>query len=136
VYKKQEEQPKEQVRKDTPFTQEQLTKHWNEFAAKLKQEGKQNELVAFEREVVLGDDYGITIKLDNEVLQDLLLSLKTEVLEFLRKKLNNNILYLIPVVTEAEPTARPITQKEKYNILAEKYPVMDELRKKLDLDLG
>ena len=123
------------MRKDTPFTQEQLTTHWNEFAAKLKQEGKQNELVAFEREVVLGDDYGITVKLENEVLQDMLLSLKTEVLEFLRKKLNNNILYLNPVIAEGEPKARPITAKEKYNILIEKYPVVDELRKKLGLDL-
>ena len=134
VYKKQEE-PTEQARKDTPFTQEQLTTHWNEFAAKLKQEGKNNEYIAFGREVMLGENYSINIRLENDVQQDWLLSLKVEVLEFLRKKLNNNILHLVPVVLQSEAAAKPFTSKEKYNRLAEKYPVMDDLRKTLGLDL-
>ncbi len=84
---------------------------------------------------MLGENYSINIRLENDVQQDWLLSLKVEVLEFLRKKLNNNILHLVPVVLQSEAAAKPFTSKEKYNRLAEKYPVMDDLRKTLGLDL-
>ena len=56
-------------------------------------------------------------------------------LEFLRRKLSNNTLYLNPVIVQQEATAKPYTSKEKYNRLAEKYPVIEDLRKTLGLDL-
>jgi len=73
--------------------------------------------------------------LENEVQQDMLFALKVEVLEFLRRKLSNNTLYLNPVIVHQETSAKPYTAKDKYNKLAEKYPVIEDLRKTLGLDL-
>jgi DNA polymerase-3 subunit gamma/tau len=101
----------------------------------MKKEGKKSEYVILDREISMMDD-GCTLKiqLDNIVQQDQLNTFKTSLLDFLRKKLQNNQLMLEVVIVEQEGKRRMYTSDEKYKYLAEKYPLVEELKKRFGLE--
>ncbi|MEN7547042.1 hypothetical protein AAG747_03940 [Rapidithrix thailandica] len=64
-------------------------------------------------------------------------SLKAEVASFLRNCLANDYITIHSEIkeTETKKERRLYTQHEKFNYLAEKYPILVDLRNKLGLDL-
>jgi DNA polymerase III subunit gamma/tau len=117
------------------FSFDEVKEHWHTFSSNMKKEGKKSEYVILDREISLMDD-GCTIKiqLDNIVQQDQLNTFKTSLLDFLRKKLQNNQLMLEVVIVEQEGKRRMYTSDEKYKYLAEKYPLVEELKKRFGLE--
>jgi DNA polymerase-3 subunit gamma/tau len=116
-----------------PFSFEEVKKHWLSFAANLKNEGRKSEYIIMDREISL-DKNTIKVKLDNLVQADQLDSFKTDALEYLRKKLDNNNLTLEADVSESESVKKIYTQDEKYKYLAEKYPFLDDMKKRFGLE--
>ncbi|MFL5730204.1 MAG: DNA polymerase III subunit gamma/tau [Cytophagaceae bacterium] len=115
------------------FTLQDVKKYWESFAQNLKNEGKKSEHIIMDRDITL-DKHTIKVKLDNLIQADQLNSFKVDVLEFLRKKLDNNSLTLEADVAEAEGKRKIYTSDEKFKYLSEKYPFLDEMKKRFGLE--
>jgi DNA polymerase III subunit gamma/tau len=117
------------------FSFDEVKEHWHTFSSNMKKEGKKSEYVILDREINLMED-GLTIKiqLDNLVQQDQLTSFKTDLLDFLRKKIQNNQIMLEVVILEQEGKRKMYTSDEKYKYLAGKYPILEDMKKRFGLE--
>lgn len=77
----------------------------------------------------------IRFKLPNTFLLSLFDTVKSDLLEYMKKKLRNADITADAVVTAAESLAKPRTEQQKFEAMAEKNPVLWDLKKGLDLDL-
>jgi DNA polymerase III subunit gamma/tau len=116
-----------------PFSLDDVKKSWLSFAATLKSEGKKSEFIIMDREITL-DKNTIRVKLDNLIQADQLNSFKVDILEYLRKKLDNNALMLECDISETEGKKKIYTSDEKFKYLSEKYPFLDEMKKRFGLE--
>jgi DNA polymerase III subunit gamma/tau len=119
---------------DKPFTVEELQLAWDKLIKDLEDRKKFSEYVILNRSFTL-DGTTIHIEVDNEIQVDLLtISLRTEVLSFLRKELQNSTIHLEVVVSKEEAKTMIYTQADKFKFMAEKNPAMNDLKNILGLD--
>jgi DNA polymerase III subunit gamma/tau len=119
---------------DKPFTVNELQLAWDKLIKDLENRKKFSEYVILNRKFTL-DGTTIHIEVDNEIQTDLLtISLRTEVLSFLRKELQNSTIHLVVVVSKEEAKTMIYTQADKFKFMAEKNPAMNDLRSVLGLD--
>lgn len=114
-----------------PFTKEQLTQAWKAFAEQRKKYKAEYQLLtqAFELH-----DSTIVLHLMNPVQETLLNEMKSDLMQFIRERLQN---YSIQVTGEHKNTDTKkviYTNREKFEHLAEKNPLLLELKEKLGLD--
>jgi DNA polymerase-3 subunit gamma/tau len=114
-----------------PFTEGQAIGALSEF---FKQRSSPNERLIFESGYDIKDTH-IQFKLPNTFLYGLFENLKSDMLEFLKRKLKNGEISADAIVTAEETQAKPRTEQQKFEAMAEKNPVLWELKKSLDLDL-
>lgn len=122
------------IQQNKAFTIYELQPIWDNLIKDLEKRRRFSEYVILNRKFTLN---GTTIHLevDNEIQIDLLTTtLRTEVLNFLRRELQNSTIHLEIVVTEQENTTLIYTQADKFKFLAEKNPALNELRNVLGLD--
>jgi DNA polymerase-3 subunit gamma/tau len=115
------------------FSMAQLKSAWSEFAGIYKTEGKTSQFIILDREIEL---VGTTIrlKLHNLIQIDQLNAFKAELLDYIRKKLRNSAIALEATIAPEGETKQLYTSKEKFQHLASKYPLLDELKNKLGLE--
>ena len=122
------------IQQNKLFTINELQPIWDKLIKDLEARRRFSEYVILNRKFTLK---GTTIHLevDNEIQIDLLTTtLRTEVLTFLRRELQNSTIHLETVVAEEENTTLIYTQADKFKFLAEKNPALNELRSVLGLD--
>jgi hypothetical protein len=110
---------------------EELKKVWNEFAELKKTQAGEYSLLT--RGFDLNENK-ITIALANLVEEPLLQSIRTQLTAYLRDKLNNNNINVFGVLQAIETKRVAYTNKEKFDYLAEKNPILLELKERLGLD--
>jgi DNA polymerase III subunit gamma/tau len=119
---------------DKPFTVKELQLAWDKLIKDLEDRKKFSEYVILNRSFTL-DGTTIHLEVDNEIQVDLLtISLRTEVLSFLRKELQNSTIHLEVVVSKEEAKTMIYTQADKFKFMAEKNPAMNDLKNILGLD--
>jgi DNA polymerase-3 subunit gamma/tau len=116
---------------NTPFTEGQAIGVLAEF---FKQRPSPNERLIMESGYDIKGTH-VHFKLPNTFLYSLFENLKTDLLEFMKRKLKNSHLSADAVVTAEETQAKPRTEQQKFEAMAEKNPVLWDLKKGLDLDL-
>lgn len=116
---------------NTPFTEGQAIGVLADF---FKQRSSPNERLIMESGYDLQGTH-ILFKLPNTFLYSLFENLKTDLLEYMKRKLKNSHLSADAVVTAEETQAKPRTEQQKFEAMAEKNPVLWDLKKGLDLDL-
>ncbi len=114
-----------------PFTADQLQTQWQAFAALRN---SPTELVIMGKGLAVQEDT-ILVKLDNQMQQSQLSDFKFELLEFLRKNLKNSHIQLQAEVVVQDRKRMVYTNREKFEYLAEKHPVLHELKNELGLDM-
>jgi len=121
--------------KATPFTQEDLVLAWNDYIAGIRtvMPHLYNSLV--QCVPALKEDYNIEIVLENKLLENELSQKKTEMLGFLRSRLDNYKLNISSRVVESSRELRPYTDKDKFERMAEKNPSLHKLKEELDLEI-
>ena len=76
----------------------------------------------------------VTIVLANPIEQPLLQNIRVQLIAHLRGKLNNNSITVAGLLQETEGKKIAYTAKEKFDQLAEKNPVLKELKDTFGLD--
>ncbi len=135
-------QPKEETKKEekngthpkaeAPVNESQLRQVWAAYA-----ETKKNQMAEFHllNQPFTFQNNIITLSLTNPIEEPILTSIKQELLTYLREKLGNSSLQVEGHMQEQLQGKKiAYTNKEKFEHLAEKNPLLRELREKLGLD--
>lgn len=117
-----------------PFTFEDLKEHWGQFAELKKKEGKDSEYAVLKQEIELVEEVKILLKLTNAVKLNILDRFRPDLMTYLKSRLNNGQVELITQLIEEESSRVPYTNKEKFEYLAEKKPILHDLKNRLGLD--
>jgi len=119
------------------FEIEQLQKVWESYAL-LKQQEKKIQLftVLMSSKPTMLDEKTIEMVIHNLTQNNSLQEEKQLLMDYLRKELNNYHLQLSTRIEE-NPDSKSVayTNKERYQIMVEKNPDLDEFRKQLGLEL-
>lgn len=73
---------------------------------------------------------------ENELVQKELNNVKNDILNFLRKDLNNASLEMSIRISEPDEIVRPISRQDKFKFMAEKNSALTELQQKFGLELA
>lgn len=114
-----------------PLTDEQLRGAWADYA-----QLKKNQLAEFHLLSRTVDVQGstVTVALANSVEEPLLQTILPDLLTYLRNRLSNPGIKVESVMKEAEAKKIAYTNKEKFDLLAQKNPILKELKDRLGLD--
>lgn len=128
---KKEEKNGATPRKDSPVSEDMLKKVWTDYT-----EFKKNHMAEYHllKQPFTFRNNTITLALTNPIEEPVLLSIKTELLTFLRESLNNSSIQVDATMQEHQIKKFAYTNKEKFERLAEKNPLLNELKEKLGLD--
>ncbi len=122
-----------------PLEQEKLQEAWNEFTAKLKKE-KNPAAPNFEMAVLrMQDSNSFTALVSNNIQFRFIEQNGQKASQFLREKLHNSQLEFFIVMEENKeekiPVGTPLTSREQFLKMTEKYPLVKELKDRLRLEL-
>lgn len=118
-----------------PFTAEQFMYYWQQYTEKAKQEDKIHLYTLLSSNKPVIDNFNIIVAIENLALESTLNEEKIDLLNYLRSQLRNFDIQIVPKRIEAKQSTRIYSNKDKYNYLVEKNPVLDEFRQKFNLDL-
>ncbi len=132
---KPKEETKVQVNTPTkenkPVSEATLNRVWNDFAEQRKNQVAEYHLLkqpyAFQNNL-------ITLTLTNPVEEPLLQSIKVDLLTYLRDNLDNSLIQLESVIARHETKRMAYTNKEKFEAMVEKNPLLKTLQDKFGLD--
>lgn len=124
-------------RPQQPFSMDELKMYWRQFAFVLKGEGNESLVSALtKRDPKLPAPNQIHHELDNQILVDLIHLKKTEMLGFLRQKLQNWSIQLdFSVIENQEENVRDLNGKDRFELLAKKNSNLYSLQKMFNLDV-
>ena len=89
-----------------------------------------------EKKITLEENYAITLTLDNKVQEEVLTEEKTNLVYYLKDKLNNDILSLNILVKQLEQKElTAYTDEDKFKKMAEKKPILIDLKNQFNLEL-
>ena len=126
--------PVEELYGNDPFTIEDLQKCWDQFAEQKKKEGKDSEYAVLKQEIELVEGVRIVLKLTNAVKLNILDKFRPDLMTYLKSKLNNGQVELVTELIKDTSARTPYTNKEKFEYLAEKKPILYDLKNRLGLD--
>jgi hypothetical protein len=116
-----------------PFTPEQLHKVWLDFAEQRRKFQVEYQLLL--QPYTLNESQ-VTVMLYNHVQESSLNSIRAELGAYLREQLRNgSIQVMSEFVKEGESKKIIYTNREKFDYLVEKNPVLRELKDRLGLDV-
>ena len=110
---------------------EQLRTAWLEYAEKRKQYKADFQLLSQEIEI---RQTTVVIHLLNPVQETILNDLKTDLTQHLRQVLKNQTIQVEGELKTDENHKVAYTNREKFEHLAQKNPVLNEMKKRLGLD--
>lgn len=118
------------------FSIVELTTVWNQLAAEFQSANLINKYVMMNRPIELIGSI-IHMKVENEVqVQQFNENVRLEVLGKIRERLQNYSIDIALDVIETEKSDKKMlyTQSDKYEFLAQKHPLLSEMKQKLGLD--
>ena len=130
----QEKETNSNIRK-TNLSSITLLKEWNGLISFFREKGKSNLSIALDGyDPKLIEPNIIEISLSNAAQREIILEEKYDILEYLRNKLENDMVEIKTNIVEGEKSNIPYTNKDKFNKMLEENPQLENLRIKLGLD--
>ena len=114
------------------FSAEALELKWKEFVAKLND--RPNLQSTLSRIPVIEEDYRLVLYIDNTVQEDLISTIKPELISWLRTGLKNSKIEMVTVINEQVKERLIYTDSEKYLEMLKKNPQLDILKQRFKLD--
>lgn len=119
-----------------PFTYDQLKMAWRQFAQKAKKENLHTLFIAMNsEEPKLSNETSIEFTVSNQVQLETLQRCRTDIVNFLRKKLNNGAIQLTTKEGTVSTSQKVFTGKDKFEKMAKQNPLLKELRQRFKLDI-
>ena len=114
-----------------PFTEAQLREAWDTFAEQRKKFQAEYQMLSqpYKLEGSL-----ITVDLLSPVHETMLNNIKGEITSFLREQVRNNTIQVTGELQTSEVKKIIYTNREKFDYLVEKNPMLRELKDRLGLD--
>jgi DNA polymerase-3 subunit gamma/tau len=125
---------KEEVVIATPFTNEQLVSVWQSFIERYKEVSPSFSMAVGKYKPELTENFVIKMKVDSPVIINDLLNMN-ELLEFLKKELNNNQITIKSEIIGDKEKKVVLTNRQKFDELINKYPGIKHLKEQLNLEL-
>lgn len=120
-----------------PFNEAELITTWNQYTEKLLKQNKINLYTLMTSNTpVLKDNFQVEVTIENRIQEDLLTVEKVDLLNALRVQLRNYSIDLVLRQAEKNEKKRLYTSHEKYQHMATKNPVLEEFRKKFNLEIN
>jgi DNA polymerase-3 subunit gamma/tau len=121
----------------TPFGQEQLDKFWKLFVQNhVDKKNRSLYTTLNQRTPELKSNFKLVFPIENRVQLNQIDAIKVDLVNYLRDHLVNYAITFDTPVRKLESKKHIYTDEEKYKAMAEKYPLLEKLREKLDLDLN
>ena len=117
------------------FDVEQLKTVWQVFLDKAKADRQRVTLATLSDKPLAVDGPKVTLTLDNNIQEQSFDAIKRDLLYFLREKLNNYALSITVEIVEGTQILEPYSPQEKYQYLLGKNPLLDQLRRDLNLEI-
>jgi DNA polymerase-3 subunit gamma/tau len=120
-----------------PFSEALLQNFWNKYAEQLLKEGKMTLHTALTKsKPQIVDENILLFQVDSAAIEKDLNENKTTMLAYLRKNLSNyKINMKVEVFVSIQNSDNPYTPSEKFKKLAEKNPLINDLKNNLDLEI-
>lgn len=115
------------------FTQEQMLEKWNEFANTYKEQPRLYSTL-IEHQPTLESDTVLKMVVNNLLQENAINEMKSDILIFLRKELENDKISLETEIQEVVSIKSAFTPAEKFRLLSEMNPTLGQLRQMFDLD--
>ena len=117
------------------FTEEQIQEAWAEYVKKLSKRGKKilASIVDTDKPTLVGKT--IHIELPNDTMKIELKKAQGNLMNFIKKKIQNTTIELEIDVNEKATKKYAFTTRDKFEKLKEKNPLIDKLRTTFDLDI-
>ena len=122
-----------------PLTEKELTDAWEQYTQLLRL-NKNSALPSFERAArqIINDSL-FEIIANNNLEQKFIEQEKRNLSTYLQKIFNNKAITFSVIVNEnniqQQPTERTLNKREQFQIIAEQYPLVKELKDRLRLEL-
>lgn len=120
-----------EIVEDEPYTEAQLREAWEAFAETRKKFQAEYQMLSqpYDLEGSL-----IVVQLLSPVHDTMLNSIKSELTASLREKLRNNTIQVTGKILTSDDKKVIYTNREKFDFLVEKNPMLKELKDRLGLD--
>jgi len=115
-----------------PFTDEQLKEKWNEFLPRL--DDRPSIKATLTNLPKIEKDFSLILEIDNRIQEEMLVTIRPELVSWLRKELHNSNINLKTVITEVIHEKIIYSDIEKYQEMATKNPNLALLKRTLNLD--
>lgn len=120
------------------FTQEQFNEVWSGLAQRIKKSNEEGNTIIYSAMIghpaTLKEDFKIHLLVDNKSQAEELNIKKTDIHNYLRKKLRNGAIELEVEIIKNPKLRKAYTAEEKFNELAEENPSLLDLKRALDLE--
>ncbi|MFA6924037.1 MAG: DNA polymerase III subunit gamma/tau [Bacteroidales bacterium] len=136
-----EEEKKQDVVKDVEnkvakdFTADELEKVWLKYSETIPKNNLSFITLLTKRKPLLKENNVVLLTIDNKAQQNELNTRKAELLEFIRKELDNNQIQLEIFIEKTTTESKPYTDSDKLVEMQKKNPNLENLRKQFDLDI-
>jgi DNA polymerase-3 subunit gamma/tau len=125
---------KESNKTDQPFTQQQLEDAWKNYAEALKNKEPRiySTLVAYQP--ILKENNIIEFAVSNPLQEEIISKIKVNLLNNLKRNLNNFSVDVVTFVTEKVESNKLYTVEDKFEHMAKKNPDLLKLKQQFNLD--
>lgn len=113
-----------------------LLEEWHRIADTYKEANKINIFTLMTANAPkLEGEHQIEVLLENTIQENLLLHEKRDIVNELRRKLNNFAIDIVTVANRDDTVKKPYTAQEKYQAMVAKNDLLDQFRQEFNLGL-
>lgn len=128
------------VKDPIPLSLDTLQLHWNQYAYKLKEENKHSQVNAFNTATIeIENEALFNVTVDSTLQQKFIEQEKTMLLDYLQRHYHNTQISfgfkVVETMQKAIPLHLQLNSKQRYERIAEQYPLVKELRDRLKLEI-
>lgn len=125
----------QEVVADIELSQQRVEEAMKTFAEAKAKEGLKQLYATLTSSKIILEHQTVVIMLSNEVQRTMLTDIKQDMLDELRRLLTNKQTQLEIKVSEMQGEVKAYKPHDKFKVLAEKNPALNELKKRFDLDI-
>jgi DNA polymerase-3 subunit gamma/tau len=140
LFRRKEEKKEEKVepsapKKENAFTQEDLESLWKKFGdSRLSNGAGDAEKLVLGRDLSKLEGNEISILLGSQLEINILEKFEQDLIQYLRKELENDLILLGKSVKEQMEGQKLYTSQDKYDFMVKENPSLKKLKEKLGLD--